>query len=273
MQISNLYAELSFHKNGNLSKEVQDIFLLLGVSFETLEEANTFAQKYLLKTEEVLNNKIQNDFDKKIILNKDSLLVKLSALGMVDEITPSRKDWNYALLMGSFKEDVIVRLEYLIGLIKKSYNFKEIILLSGDRPLLDHEKKGLPSEIKTEGQMIQYLAANNKMLEGHKVRLINAPMIKKPDGTWSRPTTDTTLICFAQLVSLSGSCLVISENPFIIRQTKVAQRILDQSKFPTEGSGAAIASNAIDIVMIMDEFSRRLYEEFRQYKLQKERSF
>jgi hypothetical protein len=167
--------------------------------------------------------------------------------------------------MGTLKIRFEQRLELMAELQSQGYSFDTIVLLGGARELQQEEKMGLPESITTEAHMMNYLYGERyKNSTDQNLLVIDAPMIQKADGTFTRPTTDSTLVHFAEKAPRNGSCLVISNNPYVTRQTKVTQRILDQSRFPTVGTGKAVQEDSGDIVMLMDEFARTLYEEYKE---------
>jgi len=199
--------------------------------------------------------------------------------------TPKRYD--YALLMGTLKDETVVRLNYLAKLIiKDGYRFNTVALLSGKRALLPEEKEGLPEHIQTEAEMMTYVYKEHPCFKyNDKMLLIDAPMIEKSDGTLTRPTTDSTLEYFAQIVesdrkrqregrailnavlgqsqeedqNKKPSCMVISNGQYIARQAFVTARILTPLGFVVEADGPDEA-DPLDIVMLMDEFARFVYE-------------
>jgi len=168
--------------------------------------------------------------------------------------------------MGATKQAVIARLDFLAELRDSGYTFKYIVLLGGERQLRDVEKEGLPETVNTEAQMMECVCAQYAQFANQSIILVNAPMIEKADGTFTRPTTDSTLVHFAKIAPEDGSCLVISNNPYNVRQTKVTQRTLDQSRFPTHGAGRALEEGVVDIFVIMDELARTIYEENLRFK-------
>lgn len=249
------------HKKGVLTPTVVTLFNQLGVYFKTLEEANEYAQKNLLRSEERWEQQAKKDIHTLLYAKQTVLLKLLQQLYMIDPLEPSIYHHTYALIMGSLKEDVIARLDYLAQLYTKGYNCTVHVLLSGERPLLEEEKNGLPETITTEIEMVNFIYDQYPLFKQHMVLSINAPMV--PGSV--RPTTDSTLKLFALQAPSHGSCLVVSENPFILRQTKTAQRLLDQSCFPTEGAGGSIKEKDKDIVLLMDEFARLLYEDYKAW--------
>lgn len=251
----------AFHHDGNLTQTVQAIFKDLGIDIATLKHANEFAQKNLIRSGERWDKQAETELNTRIREQESTLLNHLRELYMVDEIVPKHKHYTYALLMGALKLRVAQRLGYLEDLIQTGHTFDYIVLLGGERPLRDIEKEGLPETVNTEGQMMAYLASQSPILADKKIIVVNAPMVQKPDGTLTRPTFEGTLTYFAQSAPQDGSCLAVSNNPYIVRPTKMAQRILDQSRFPTEGAGPALNIEGTGVLMVMDEFARILYEE------------
>lgn len=253
-----------FHKNGVLSNPVKDIFKLLGHPVDSLEKANEWAQKNLLRIGERWDHQVETDIRNKIQNKKEILIENLKGLGFIDEIKPKEKKYTYAFVMGALKMRVEQRLDYLADLIKDGCNFEILVLLGGERELRDIEKVDLPIEVKTEADMMVYLLKNHALLKDRNFIVVNAPMVKKDDGFIVRPNTDDTIVYFTKLAPKDGNCLVISNNPYIVRQTKVTERLLDQSLFPVDGAGSMI-SNCCNILMIIDEFARALYEEWKTF--------
>src|ERR1700682_3984467 len=177
-----------FHCNGVLSEKVKAVFNDLGVSFDTLAQANEFAQKNLLRSGERWDIQEDNALHR-LMREKQSILIDdVRALRMVDAIKPTQKNYTYALLMGALKMRVTQRLEYLVELINSGHVFKYIVLLGGERQLRDVEKEGLPETVTTEAQMMEYVCAHYLEHTGQQIIVVNAPLIQKADGTLTRPT-------------------------------------------------------------------------------------
>jgi hypothetical protein len=257
------------HKDGILSPAAQDIFYHLGESINTLEQANSFAQKNLLRTGERWDAQQETDVIQKVRASEVAIKNDLKKLEMLDAVKPSKTKYIYALVMGALLETVQQRMDYLAQLIKQGYQFEIVVLLGGQRALRDIERQSLPQDVTTEAQMMVYVYENNEILKNQKKLLVDAPMITKPDGTQTRPTTDSTLEYFTVVALKDGFCLVISNNPFIARQTAVTQRVLDQTRFPTDGAGPAYIEGSRDILVLVDEFARTVYELFKQFGAKK----
>ncbi|HEV2600833.1 MAG TPA: hypothetical protein VGT41_00910 [Candidatus Babeliales bacterium] len=252
-----------FDKNGVPVKNVKEIFGQLGVSIASIEEANEFAQKNFLITGDWWDLQPEKAWHGVVESNKGALLENFRALGMVDELHPSKTMYKYVLLVGATKARIIMRLDYLAELRKKGISFETIVLLGGERPLQEFEKEGLPTDITTEAEMMQYVCAQHPAFKDITHLLVNAPMVQREDGTMVRPSVDGTLAYFAQIAPADGSCLVASNSPYILRHIKAAQRILDQNRFPTDGAGEALDSNTTNMIRLFDELARAIYEEFK----------
>lgn len=249
------------HHNGKLTQPAQDIFAQLGENISTLEEANTFAQKNFIRKGERWDTQEMTPLRAKMIECAPVITHDLQKLQMIDAINPTQKAYTYALMLGALSTRMQERLDYLVSLAK-DHTFEYVVLLSGARELQDIEKAHAPEHIKTEKELLVYLFEHSP-LKDHPVIIIDAPMIQKADGTLARPTTDTTLEYFAQTAPKKGSCLVISNNPYVVRQTKVAQRIVGKNGFTIEGAGRANKEDALDSIMLLDEFARLVYEEYK----------
>lgn len=247
--------------------QILEIFSLLDIPLdgnstdEIIKSANTYAQKNFLRVGERWDDQLMTEIQTRMIKLKNPLLRSLKKIGMVGPRYPLQYTYDYALIMGALKSSVFLRLGFLKELCDKGYSFGKIVLLGSERPLRDEEKVGLPQEIKTEAEMILYVF---ETIFGHNdVLLINSPM-KEINGKLIRPNTDDTLYDFFGCAPQGGTGLVISHNPYIPRQTKVAQRILSKPRFVIEGAGADSSSNnEVEdkaILILMDEFARLLYE-------------
>ncbi len=255
------------HVHGQLSDSAKDIFAKVHQQISTLKEANTFAQANFIRKGERWQKQQETPVHEEIQKNRSAIIDDLQRLTMIDEIKPAKKHYTYAGLMGALAERVVYRMNYLQELIDAGYTFDYVVLLGGERPLQELEKVNLPESVKTETDMMVHFFKNSP-LKDSKMILVNAPMVQKADGTLVRPNTDDTLVYFQQTAPEDGSFLVISNNPYIARQTKVAQRILDQKRFPVDGAGKKADAEELDIIMVMDEFARLVYEEFKAYSAQ-----
>lgn len=247
----------------------------------TINEANEFAQAHLLRRGERWDVQQETDLHRVMKKNEGLLREDLKALGIlsIPHIYSSErryrtlkenifgitsKDYNYALLMGTLKDDLILRMDYLSTLTHHC-TFGTIALLGSERDLLPEEKEGLPEHITTEAQMMEYLYNEHLVLKDLKKIVINTPKIQNPDGTCTRPTTDNTLKQFGEVAKHNCSAdkkpwaFVISNGRYTFRQILVASRILSPLGFLIDGDGPD-ETDTSNIVMDMDEFARIVYE-------------
>lgn len=251
--------ESFFDKHGVLTAAVKIIFGCLQISITSIQQANDFAQKNFLRTSERWDGQEKKSWHDLMYQNKAELLHAFRSLGMIEAIEPCKNRYTYILVMGTLKDNAEHCFNFLSDLKNKDLAFEKIVLLSGKRLLEDFEKEGLPADIVTEAAMMMYLCERHASFKNDDIVLVDAPMMYHEDGSVTRPTTDSTLTYFAQTTTVDGPCLVISENPHIIRQTRVAQRILDQARFPVDGAGKEI-EEPIDMIQLFDEFARVIYE-------------
>lgn len=266
--VASVAASEPLHRQGALSQPVQEIFSCLDQKITTLQEANSFAQANFLRRGERWDEQAQTPLQLKMAEQRSFIVEQLRLLGMIDKIVPKEKKYTYALLLGATTQVLTERLFYLKKLCDEGYEFDYIALLGGVRPLRDEEKVGLPDNITTEAEMMEYVYLQAGFAENKKI-LINSQMIQKEDGSLSRPTTDTTFVDFIHAAPQNGSCLVISNSPFTVRQRKVAERILDATLFPVDAAGASVDVEKYPreaVVILMDEFARTLYEDWLKYK-------
>ena len=250
-----------------INEKLRAVFAHLGVSITTLAEAHEFAQRYLLRTTEVWEPREPKEFDAVIEQKQELLYAALHDLGMIKEVAPisPSPSYTYILLMGGLTEWVHKRFDYLAELKLKGISYQEIILVGGERLLQDFEKQGLPEWVTTEGQMMQYIIERHPVLCADTFRLISAPLIRKDDGTYARPTTLSSLVHCATKVSVPGSCLVVTNNPYVLRQTKIAQKVLSRAGFIIDGAGSAYEYCPLHIFALLDEFARLIYEEYHHH--------
>lgn len=253
---------ISVHTQGILTPPVQKLFALLGQRFTTLSKANAWSQKNLLRHGERWENQEDTPLHSLIKSQSKELNTHLNTLGIAAEIAPPQDSYAYALVMGGTTQDMVIRFNYLLYLVHKGIKFENIVLLGSERQLKIDEKKGLPDSVVTEMDMICYLYSCHQLFDATNMVAINSPMKPNADGSWRRPSTDDTIRSFIQESPEPGSCLLISHAPYIARQTKVAQRFLNQTTFPTDGAGPYHAADCSDSLMLMDEFARLLYEEY-----------
>ena len=114
----------SFHHHGELTAETKQVFACLGEpSITTLEQANTFAQKHLKRQGERWDVQQSTPIRQLCEKNKEELFNHVRLLGMVDAVTPPKKEYAYALVIGATAVRVQERLNHLAELQECGHRF------------------------------------------------------------------------------------------------------------------------------------------------------
>lgn len=202
--------------------------------------------------------------------NQNDFLDLFHKLHLVDEIAPQQQQYDYVLLMGAAYDRIASRLQYAIQLCKQGVRFDNVVILSGARPLTDAEITALQRDYNfkdsaavpaTEAELMQFVYDTIKKPENMDlipVVLINAPMKITKNGALARPTTGDTVIEWMKLNPVVGSCLVISNQPYVGYQDSVAKTLLPHD-FTVETVGEK--SHDVTIGIYLDTLARNLYQE------------
>jgi hypothetical protein len=210
--------------------------------------------------------------DRDYTASQEQLLSLLASLNLIDTIEAKQAQTPYdtVLVHGAMAYSVRSRIQFLIAEYQRGIRFKQVVLLSGDRPLhpekeIEYIKLGL----KTEADMIEYLWETMPGLPEsikNAVHLIDAKG-KTVQGHYKRPTTrDTIHQWLDELPPQAGHrCLAISNQPFVPFQDFVFFNILRERaekinwKIHLETIGVALDSHK-PIAVHLDNLARCLYE-------------
>lgn len=207
--------------------------------------------------------------------NTESIHNQLMKLNLIDEIAPSKKSYDYALWMGSAYPCMQNRFASLIKLWEQGVRFDQIVLLSGARPLTDAEQHALVADFNlsdeqtpaTEADAMQLVYKNSAMSESMKqvpLVVIDVPMQVTKNGALARPTTGDTVNAWMELQPQAGTCLVVSNQPYVSYQDSVTKTLLPQN-FAVETVGKK--SDDINIDVYLDTVARLLYQEKKRLNL------
>jgi hypothetical protein len=192
-------------------------------------------------------------------------------LYLIQEIIPTQKSYDYAILFGGVLHDVRTRLAYLIGLWNKGISFNSLIILTGQRPLDQHiESKGLLSHNvvnrqlpTTEPEMIKFVFEQTDIpaeLKKLPYIFVNAPIQQMQDGSFRRPNTEDTVIEWLRKHKpRPGSILAVSNQPFVGYQDAVLRKNLPPNFFG-ETVGPVYKNNE-SIATMHDTIARWIYNE------------
>jgi hypothetical protein len=226
----------------------------------------------------------QYDLPEKISLS--IALPHFEKLGMLQEVIPSHMVYDYALILGATTNRVRNRLAYLVHLWQQGIRFKIIVLLGSKRPLdptadstamLNNiPQQGLPTRKNwqaptplptTECAMMRMIFDQVEMPDEIKKCLrmiVNSPQIKMPNGITRRATTADTIIDWLKQNPHPGSCLFISNQPYVGYQHTVVQVLLPKSfTIDTVGTGVK-NSSTLDANVCLDMLARWLYQKYKK---------
>ncbi|MGZ6254597.1 MAG: hypothetical protein ACXWL5_01235 [Candidatus Chromulinivorax sp.] len=208
---------------------------------------------------------------------KDQFLKLFDQLQLIDTITPAHKHYDYLLLMGAAAATIEKRIATIIKLAENEIDWDCLIFLGGQRPLtqaeidfLKHHYNANDNCPTTETEMMHYIynhlsSASNK-LHVKKFKTVTVDVLMKIDkqGVVRRPTTaDTVELWMQQENPKAGSCLVISNQPFIVYQDSITRSLLPKN-FSIETVGSA--STETNISVYLDTVARILYAEEKRIK-------
>ncbi len=205
--------------------------------------------------------------DEIAIAKRDELIQLLNTLGCIEEVTPSRMEYDYALVLGAATPRVQLRFNYLITLWNSGVRFKTIVFLGGQRPLdptVDaiawDQTAPTPT---TEYDMMRYVFEHTKLPEGFDqlpIIFVNTPMQSTPDGKIRRPNTFDIVQQWISSNPIPGTCLAVSNQPYVGFQDTAVRTALPFS-FPLETVGQTVRAHEL-MSIHLDNLARWLYQEY-----------
>ncbi len=212
-----------------------------------------------------------------------------SEIGMISALYPTAKHYDYILLLGSDYEGTRARINFLRILLANGIQTKQIVAIGSDRPLDINELRSNSSIGTTEIEMIKKLLESDESFarsgrwsakrewrplhsapsdplsrrtERGNVTFIEAKGKTLADGTFKRATTADTFNAWLASAPKPGSCLLISDQPFIGYQNAVAHSLL-KNFWNITTVGPAI-DNQTTLEDLLDTLARWLYQETNQ---------
>lgn len=214
--------------------------------------------------------------------NRDQLMPLLTTLGVVDEVKPTQKEYDYALVVSCTVQILRKRLAYLADLYRQGVRFKQLVFLGGDRelyPMETHEEllgrnqAVLPNrsgwrqsqEFPTnEIDMIPWVYEQSEL--SHTLRAIPMTYIAAPKVPGSvRVHTDDIVKAWVNSDPVPGNCLLVTSQPFIIYQQIIFQTLMD-SRFTVEAVGykADASDTTIEIYLDALAYAVRAEQKYRE---------
>ncbi|MCK5633316.1 hypothetical protein KAH94_06170 [bacterium] len=284
MQVLSNYcmrSKILFNQKQKPKKELLYFLRALGIEHDgTLSGMVQSTQKAWLRPDGKERWEISDNNEKK----REKILGLLKNISCVDELLPSQDFYNYAVILGALAPRVRSRLAYLFKQWEKGIRFETLVFLGGARPLhptfeseailCNTHNKELPFsdtwKLKgdmpsTEAEMIRMIFDQVELPKGFErvsIIFINTQMQEQQDGSLSRPNTADTVEQWMNGGPKEGSCLVVSNQPYIGYQDSVVRTFLPDS-FEVETVGSA-ADKDLPIAVYLDTVARWLYQEQRR---------
>jgi hypothetical protein len=253
-------ASLIVDNQGLVGEPVQELMRLTGIEpVSSLKEVVEKTQKKWIRS---VNVEREDLFENHQEL-KSPIFTQLSRLGLLSSVMPAKGEYDYVLLLGATYQTYKSRLKFLEEIIESGIKVKTIALLGSLRPLEHgHELSVMVRDqaFKTspinEIEMMEMLFKQSS-LKGYQTVKIASPM-KNNNGQLVRANTLDTVVDFANLNLRPGSVLVISNQPYVIRQGLVVRRVLKWPwRIETVGPKPRIDTPTS---VYFDELARTLYE-------------
>ncbi len=193
-------------------------------------------------------------------ITKEKAMENLRHIGLVDEIKPEGKSYNYVLLLGATAPTMQRRLDQVISLWESGIRFENLVFLVSQRPLIDDvdQVESLIKRTVTTGPLPK--TRPNTETEAAKMiwqnsdipaamRHCNTVFIDTPrrllnNNEWQRANTKDTLNQWLQPSNKvkPGSALVISDQPHANYQFEVVKQVIPEH-FTLSLSAKQAASN------------------------------
>jgi hypothetical protein len=214
---------------------------------------------------------------------KDELRPLFQRVGLLDEVKPKQKSYDYGIVHGATILGMRVRLAYLIKLWQEGVRFGKLIFLVGQRDLDptaepvasfdDRMQTVLPLrpdwKIDTScfpvvesdaAKMLYDQALMPDELRALPMEIVDAPKTRNADGVLVRPTTRGTVETWLLSSPKPGSCLAVTNQPFVGYQDATVRGMLPVG-FTLETVGGAINAAYESVAMWFDSLARWLYAE------------
>lgn len=255
---------LNLTENGELKPEAKELLSIFEIPHEQpMQEISTLLQQQWLQANKDCWE-MENRFEDK----KDQVLPLLQQLNFIDSFEATKENYDYALVLGATARVMQRRLDFLYEQWQKGVRFKEVVLLTGARDL-DPNIEIYPEGFKTEAELLVYLFDLHPLKKCVPSTLINAPKQMLENGVLRRPTTASTITSWLATKPEAGSCLAISNQPFVGYQEAVLKSLLSHT-FEVEAIGPRIMKD-YSVAIYLDLFAKWLkYEQ--EYEFEKHSS-
>ncbi len=190
------------------------------------------------------------EFDQRFEPMKAELMPLFDRMGMLQKAEPKRSSYDYVLVVGALAQTVESRVGYLADLIAQGMEVREIVFLTGERPLLPSEREKTGAE--TERQMAEWVYSRSELPRSIPVRFIDAPM----NGT-KRPGLADTITLWLEGNPKAGSFLLLSSQPYLGYHQAIASYFLNEG-FEGDAAGPAVKGSP-SAALLLDTYARELF--------------
>lgn len=145
-------------------------------------------------------------------------------LGCIERVAATKMHYDYVLILGALESRMRLRVEHLFWEWQRGVRFDTIVLLSGARDLNPDLEK-FPEGMQSELELLRYILDTHPLkplIRDIPIIEIDAPKIPPK----MRPTTISTTFEWFITWPIPGSCLAISNQPYVGYQEAVLRKIL-----------------------------------------------
>ena len=179
--------------------------------------------------------------------------------GLYSAWTAFQKQYDKVLILGASSSRMEQRLAYFKKLWADGVRCKEIVWLTGKRPL-DPKADHLANLCADESEAARMIW--NEAEVPNEMRELNVVFIEVPMQGSMRPNTEDTLLAWQAMGPPSCSALFISDQPFCGYQYAVIENTLsDAICFDVAGAGADPLSHPAAAAITLDSIARWVYQQ------------
>jgi hypothetical protein len=193
---------------------------------------------------------------------KEFVLKWAADQGFFASVKPIKNSYDKALILGATTARMEKRLNYLKQLWSEGVRFKEIVWLTGERPL-DSSAERVPDNCKTEVDAAKKIWAEAELPS--EMKLLPVVFIASPKTSFKpRPTTDDTILDWLKTSPKPCTCLFISDQPYCGYQFAMVKALVPKDFEPDiAGNGTDPSKDPRAGVNTLDAIARWIYAESR----------
>lgn len=173
---------------------------------------------------------------------------------------PLFKEYEKVVIFGATTSQMQKRLDFLLNLWKEGYRFKEVVWLTGDRPLNKNADSYL-NRCQNESEAAHIIWEEADLPE--RLRQISVLFVATPMRSQEkRPNTEDTIITWLKRDPEPCRVLFISSQPFCGYQFAVLKSTLPESfLFDLAGDGFDPIDKPSAAALLLDSIARWIYQE------------